>query len=329
MPIGNGDTTALVFPVVTGTLPEDPCVSYLNSYCQMNDRIPCHDYSCQINVSNFSCPTPESCATRAATFCSTLADCVAFAVLNNVAPGSPTRVEFYHAAPTTALPFVDKDWTYFLNTQKEQPVSNPFYIPGSSVSFIVGKADAMASDTSLFKLGMVSLVVEPNPFIPVTADDHRAGSGPPFSQTLDLSTATVEINTPAGIQVRVWVDSSTNSVMADVGPMPGVSIPVKPFKVAVVLQSLHPSGRNFTYDGGFGFGAPMTTPDTLVKTVPPQLSSESLAIFHRNYDSDFPPAFNATLEQQGLGSLVDDFQNSNIWRHRYCSVLWMRRVVAF
>ena len=37
---------------------------------------------------------------------------------------------------------------------------------------------------------------------------------------------------------------------------------------------------------------------------------------HRNEDSDQPAAFNYTLEQQGLGALVEKLQSSDRWRHR-------------
>eukprot|EP01001_Neometanema_parovale_P007003 NODE_332_length_2657_cov_50.772691_g312_i0.p1 GENE.NODE_332_length_2657_cov_50.772691_g312_i0~~NODE_332_length_2657_cov_50.772691_g312_i0.p1 ORF type:complete len:832 (-),score=157.15 NODE_332_length_2657_cov_50.772691_g312_i0:160-2604(-) len=183
----------------------------------------------------------------------------------------------------------------FPNT-KTQTITKDFSLP-TGVSFFVNMATAMASDTALMGLGMVSIMTKPNLFDGSTD----------FRQTLYLRNASVSVSTSKGT-VRVWVDANTNAIHADVdAPMPVV--------VTVEVQSLHPD-KNFTYGGNFGFNndpawASMCTPD---RFGPP--SKDTLYITHRNLDSDSPKAFNQTLLQQGLSHLIDSMQSADHWRHR-------------
>ena len=225
MPIGNGDTTALVFPVVNGSTQRDPCDARVaTDFCQVNNSIPCHDSSCQLTFSGFTCAVRAGCAEAAAEFCgSKLPGCVAFAILNEDPPaaGQDLWLEFYHNASTIAHPFPDNDWTYYYNSTAVPPHPADFHLPSGSVNYIVAKADAMASDTTLFKLGMVSLVFEPNPFASAAGDGDGDGAAQePFEQTLDLSTATVTVATPT-VNVSVWVDAASNTVQADVHKLSG------------------------------------------------------------------------------------------------------------
>ena len=72
-------------------------------------------------------------------------------------------------------------------------------------------ATAMASDTSLFKLGMVSLVTEPPLF-------DRSDQLESFEQNLDMATATVSIHakTKSGrtVSASVFVDANSNTITA-------------------------------------------------------------------------------------------------------------------
>ena len=57
MPIGNGETTALVFPITEATTPSPPLDCKLGpllaaKYCALGQYIGCHDTSCQIKTGN-------------------------------------------------------------------------------------------------------------------------------------------------------------------------------------------------------------------------------------------------------------------------------------
>jgi hypothetical protein len=159
----------------------------------------------------------------------------------------------------------------------------------------------MASDTSLFKLGMVSITTKPSLF---------SGTLTTFTQSLNLSTATVTISatSAAGSAVfSAFVDASSNTIEVTGSS----SIPVT---YTVEIQSLHPGTANFTYGGGFGGSGPTCRPDTL-EADPPAIPN-TIRTDHRNEDTDQPAAFNDTLVQQGLASLVPLLQGSDRWRHR-------------
>jgi len=115
------------------------------------------------------------------------------------------------------------------------------------------------------------------------------------------------VSTDVG-SVKVWVDASTNAVRA----ICSASNKTKSLSLSVRVQSLHPS-HNFTYGGGFSTFGTMAQPDAFS----PDKEHSTVQISHRNLDSDQPAAFNDTLEQQGLGSLVEQLQGSDRWRGRH------------
>lgn len=172
----------------------------------------------------------------------------------------------------------------------EAPDLGGFALP-NSVSFLVSMATAMASDTSLFKLGMVSLVTTP-PLFP--ADGASLAS---FEQRLDTSSATVVITGKlmAGHSWRasVVVDANSNTITA----LLNTSSPVT---LAVVVQSLHPVERFPYYSKAFPNA--MSEPDhfanaeQLAAAGGKHSASGRVAISHRNEDSDEPAVFNYTLQ---------------------------------
>jgi hypothetical protein len=94
MPLGNGDTTALIFPLHnTGQIPglARPCTDptkFVDGFCPLGDYIGCHDTSCQIAVNGsteHTCTDPAIaiCNGEAATACIAAAGCAAFSVLND------------------------------------------------------------------------------------------------------------------------------------------------------------------------------------------------------------------------------------------------------
>ena len=142
---------------------------------------------------------------------------------------------------------------------------------------------------------MVSLVTTPPIF----------GSGySNFRQSLDLKSATVTVSatTAAGAKVAATVAVDANSNTVDVSLTSSVALSLE-----VVVQSLHPN-HAFTYGGGFGGPGPLSGPDLFAPSSAE--IGEKIVISHRNEDSDEPAAFNYTLQQQGLGHLVDELQAS-------------------
>jgi hypothetical protein len=183
-----------------------------------------------------------------------------------------------------------------------------FSLPQGSVSLLVNMATAMASDTSLFGLGMVSLVTAP-PLFPANTHDIES-----FEQTLDLATATVTI---AGVGVgglsfraSVSVDAVSNTISAALH----TSAPVT---LSVVVQSLHPPARFDYYNKAFGHAT--CEPDHFADSS--EVGPGRVAISHRNEDSDFPAVFNYTLQAEGLGALQGLYQQSDRWRHRQFGML--------
>ena len=182
------------------------------------------------------------------------------------------------------------------------PASAGFDLVDGSVSFFVSMSTAMASDTSLFKLGMVSLTTTPSLF---------SGDPASFTQTLDLATATVTVATDIGT-ARVWVDANANRIVATVDAAPGGGAPL--LDLVVRVQSVHPN-RTFSYGGGFGLAQETCGPDVF-EPAPLPGRPGAVVISHRNEDSDVPAAFNETLVKEGLAALVPELQASDRWRHR-------------
>jgi hypothetical protein len=275
---------------------------------------------------------PSAAAKTAAGICAQHVDCVGFEVEGGSCSKGHCWVQFVKMNTRLTTPFPDADWDYFYNvsaTHDPYPTPAPGPAPGSgidlnvaegSVSFFVNKADALASDTSLFKLGMVSLIMTPNPFV-------KAGTN--FSQELDLQTATISIKSGT-TEIKVYVDANSNTIHADMTSE-------TPVQLKVLVQSVHPSSR-FTYGGGFGITPPYSDPDVMMQSVDPMMGpaaasvdpstlpagpagvrtfdADTLVIYHENKDTDEPRAFNDTLLQQGLGRLIPGMQTSDHWRKR-------------
>ena len=184
-------------------------------------------------------------------------------------------------------------------------VPAPFILQ-NSLSFFVSMTTAMASDTSPFKLGMVSLVTDPPLF---GAELHS------FEQRLDMEIATLTVRASSSggltLSARVFVDANSNTISATLN----TSAPVQ---LSVQVQSVHPNS-SFAYGGGFIDWAGHSVPE---RSGPDIFEGQDTAgegrvvISHRNEDTDFPAAFNYTLKQQGLSELIPLLQSSDRWRHR-------------
>ena len=210
-------------------------------YCKVGPDIGCHDSSCQLPPGERTCSahSQAACEAEAAKACSAAPNCVAFSLMHVVKSSGKFVYELAHTTSAVLKGFPDSDWTYYVDT-KPWPTPTPagpgatplggFQLP-NSVSFLVNMATAMASDTSLFKLGMVSLITNP----PLFESDMAS-----FSQTLDLATATVNIAaaTKAGrsFSASVAVDATSNTITALLNSS-------HPLALEVVVQSLHPAGE--------------------------------------------------------------------------------------
>jgi len=181
------------------------------------------------------------------------------------------------------------------------------FILQNSLSFFVSMTTAMASDTSLFKLAMVSLVTDP----PLFGTELQS-----FEQRLDMERATVTVSasTSGGglsFSTRVFVDAYSNTVTAALN----TSAPVQ---LSVRVQSVHPN-TSFSYAGGFIDWASHSVLERSGPDIFEELGGAGagrVVISHRNENTDFPAAFNYTLEQQGLRELIPLLQSSDRWRHR-------------
>jgi hypothetical protein len=123
-----------------------------------------------------------------------------------------------------------------VNNSNFSLVPAPFILQ-NSLSFFVSMTTAMASDTSPFKLGMISLVTDPPLF---GAELHH------FEQRLEMHTATLTVraSTSGGLTIsaRVFVDANSNTISTALN----TSTPVQ---LTVRVQSVHPNS-SFAYGGG-------------------------------------------------------------------------------
>ena len=172
----------------------------------------------------------------------------------------------------------------------------------------LGMTTAMASDMSLMPLGVVSIVTNP-----------PLGTGS-FSQTLHLQNASVKVSTDKG-SVEVWIDALTNKVTARVSSRLAMD-------ATVSIKSLRPPHR-FMF-GGRCSNATSEADEFLTDGA----RAHSIGLSHRNLDEDIallnvPAAFNATLQQQGLGAYIDKLQAGDRWRHRQFGFQASARGFAF
>ena len=91
-------------------------------------------------------------------------------------------------------------------------------VSAGGMSFYVAKQDAMHSDTSQYKVALVTVALSPSPFV----------TGSYFNQTLDLASARVIVeaggsdHSTAAAVLSVWVDALSNTVYATAVAGPGI-----------------------------------------------------------------------------------------------------------
>lgn len=164
------------------------------------------------------------------------------------------------------------------------------------MSLYVSKQNALASDSSNYKLVLLTLALTPNPF---------ALGGDFFNQTLDIASGTVLLHvggTPSApaATFAVWVDALSNTAYVTAE---GAS----PFTFVAQLTPVRP-------DGYAAYAAPWTctttssSPDVAVDPLPstaPFPSPATLVLLHENLASDRPvPLINSTLTTQHLADAI-------------------------
>ena len=190
------------------------------------------------------------------------------------------------------------------------PEDGPFVTPGTDgfvvpvgIGIMVDMPEAMASDGSLFGLGMVSIDTIPSIF---SENDWRLF----YKQTLNVSEASVTIATNVAT-IKVWIDAGTNAITTCVQSK-------QPVDLQVQLQSFRPTHGRFEYMGEdisklkINATTPTSNPDSFTT------KDNVLTISHRNVQDDKPAYFNDTLRQQGMGDYVDALytQGSDRWSNR-------------
>jgi hypothetical protein len=156
-----------------------------------------------------------------------------------------------------------------------------------AVSLLLSKQDAMASTTDLFKLGLVNVMVDPNPFVSMTR----------FRQSLHLNNASISIIIETDlttITANVWIDANSNTIVVSLSSSARVTL-------TVTQSTLRPTQPFvFTPPRG-GCRTYGMLPDVMVNPAPAGFPSPSLVMYHRtNYS-----IVNETLHQQGLDSVIN------------------------
>ena len=234
------------------------------------------------------------------------------------------------AAPTTAqlarsgayntqwlTPTVEDDPTYFkggmpLGNGDTQVLAWANATAGG-VSFYISKNDAMASDTSSYKVALITLALSPNPFL----------AGPFFNQSLAIDTATLHLTvggpnaSHAAAALSVWVDAASNTVWVRADSLSPAQQPA-PLSFAAMLTPVRPRGYA-PYRAPWHCTPGSSAPDVLTDPLPPAFPSPAtLTVLHANDDADLAsgPIVRATLAAQGLGDPAIVATVPELWRGR-------------
>ena len=148
------------------------------------------------------------------------------------------------------------DSTPVLTVNGSQPIGNGDLTAAAypeldkgAITIWLSKQDAISDDTMPFKLGQVSLAVEPNPW---------AENSSFFRQTLDLSRATVVVLAGGTgeddyvTKFEAWVDLNSNVAHLTAVAGPGTQLhneQAQGFTAAATIKALHPSVPYHPYPG--------------------------------------------------------------------------------
>ena len=121
------------------TAADDYCDGHYGDFCQLNNRIPCHDTTCQVAAASYPCAAgtnASACAATAAAACAQLPGCVAFGLcVSDACPSGHDSpwVEYYNSK-ATAAPLDSNDWVFYYNESRlgPPPAPAPTCVPGPS-----------------------------------------------------------------------------------------------------------------------------------------------------------------------------------------------------
>ena len=185
-------------------------------------------------------------------------------------------------------------------------------VSAGGVSIYVSKNDAMASDTSAYKLALLTLALHPSPYL----------SGAFFNQTLDIATATLLLtvggtaSAPAAA-LSVWVDAHSNTVYATAASLNASQA----YTYTASLEPIRPNGYA-PYRAPWHCTLGGSAPDVVLADadLPPTLPAPAatLVILHENSDDDLAsgPIVPAVLQAQGLGGAATLATVPDLWRGR-------------
>ena len=156
-----------------------------------------------------------------------------------------------------------------------------------AVSLLLSKQDAMAGTTDLFKLGLVNMAIEPNPFATMTQ----------FRQTLHLNNASIGVTIVTDlttISIEIWIDANSNNIIVSLASS------TASVTLTATQATLRPS-RPFTFKPPRACHDYGMLPDVMVDPVPAGFPAASVIMYHRANFS----VVSETLHQQGLGNIVN------------------------
>ena len=175
------------------------------------------------------------------------------------------------------------------------------------VSIYMSKQNAMHSDTQSYKVALLTLSLEPNPF-------NLGGSY--FNQTLDISTATVWLSvggskgTPAA-SFSIFLDAASNTAYISAWGLSN-------FSYTATLTPIRPNGYS-PYAAPWHCTLGSSSPDIFLDPIPSAFPSpHTLVVLHENLPTDLAtgPIVNATLSSQGLGEPSIVSSVPNLWSNR-------------
>lgn len=155
---------------------------------------------------------------------------------------------------------------------------------------------AHCSNTELFKMGMVQILLSPNPF----------ASGTYFNHTLDLASAAIELHAggtaaaPAAT-MHVWVDANNDVLTVDVTSPAGT-----PYSLTVTTWSLRPN-TTWTYSPPWFCDVLPALRDVMLQAIPQGAGYQpgSIVQYHQNNNDTDTGIVSIVLTQQNLTSIKD------------------------
>ena len=194
-------------------------------------------------------------------------------------------------------------------------------VSAGGVGVYLGHQHAQSSFSELFKLALLQVALQPNPW---------ASGAAYFNQTLDIGTASVVVflggtsMADHAVSLRVWADANADALYVDVAARD----PAVTYSLTVVATSVRPD-TVFTYTPAFGLCSNISTqPDVYLQQLPAPLPAAAVTALgdpasrerHASWPEWLPPAARAAARSGGgappdsafqAGSLVAYHRNAD------------------